>query len=121
MRQTISMLAASALVFATTACGNGGETKEPQVEPTIPSADCNEFTTGTVKLSIVGNPKDSFRIIMKCGDTEVTRCTATVPAGGNADTCTKQGPVPNGGRLSCTVGPGNGNSAAARVVASACG
>ncbi|SDD24959.1 hypothetical protein [Kordiimonas lacus] len=121
MRQTVSTLAAAALIFATSGCGNDSQTKEQTEDPTLPSKECNEFTTGTVSLTIAGNPNDSFRIIMKCGNQVVTQCTATVPAGGNAASCTNQGPAPNGGRMTCPVGPGNGNTPAARVVTSGCG
>lgn len=123
MGRIVSAMTAASFLLALSACG-GDKAEEPTdgdggtPNPTV----CNSKTTlGTVRLDIAGNANDSFRIIMKCGTQEVTRCTATVAAGQATASCTNQGPVPNGGNRSCTVGPGNGNSAAARVTAQMCG
>lgn len=120
MHKFVSALTTATFLLAVTACG---ESKQEPTEPDTPTGlQCNSTNTrGSVSLNIAGNPGDSFRIIMKCGNQEVTRCTATIAAGANAATCTNTGPVPNGGTRSCPVGPGNGNTPAARVVASGCG
>lgn len=84
---------------------------------------CNPTTMrGTVSLTITGVPGDSFRISYLCGGTQVTQCTATIPAGATTASCTA-GPtaVPNTGVRSCPVGPGNSNSAQAAVQTSGCG
>jgi|GEM_PF-1822479 len=123
MGRIVTAVTAASFLLALSACGEK-KTEEPTdgdggtPNPTV----CNSNTTrGVVRLDIAGNPDDEFRIIMKCGDQEVTRCSATIAAGQNTASCTKQGPVPNGGNRSCTIGPANGNSPAARVTASGCG
>ncbi len=84
---------------------------------------CNSNnTSGTVSLTITGNPNDSFRISLICGGQTVTQCTATIPARQARASCNAgPNPVPNGGVRSCPVGPGNNNSPAAAVQTSGCG
>jgi hypothetical protein len=82
--------------------------------------NCEGFTTLTVKLVIVGKPGDGFRIVGKCGDFEVTRCTAVIAAGAKKGKCESTGFIETPGRKKCTVGPKNGNSAKAAEQGSTC-
>lgn len=82
--------------------------------------DCEGFTTLTVKLVIIGKPGDGFRIIGKCGDIEVTRCTAVIAAGAKKARCENTGIIETPGRKKCTVGPKNGNSNKAAEQGSTC-
>ncbi len=90
--------------------------------PSAASAEnCKGFTTMTVKLSISGEPKDGFRIIGKCGDTEVARCRAVIKKGEKRAKCEETAIIEGlSGRVKCIVGPKNGNSAKATEKASSC-
>lgn len=83
--------------------------------------NCEGFTTMTVKLVIAGEPKDGFRIIGKCGDTEVARCRAVIKQGEKRAKCEETAVIEGlSGRVRCIVGPKNGNSAKATEKASSC-
>ncbi len=83
--------------------------------------NCRLTDTGTATLTIVGQPTDAYRVIYTCNGVEVTRCTATVPAGQNRGNCNSgPNPIPNNGPKSCRVGPKNGNSAQAAIRGSSC-
>lgn len=88
----------------------------------VPAAaeDCQGFMTLTVKLVIVGKPGDGFRIIGKCGDFEVTRCTAVVPPGAKKGKCQSTGIIETPGRKTCPVEPKRGNSNKAAEQGSTC-
>ncbi|WP_262692541.1 hypothetical protein [Kordiimonas aestuarii] len=124
MLKPVTLFGAGVALFALVACGeakNGGEEPEGEMD-TTQGAACDPSTMmGTVHLNISGNAGDSFRISYMCGGQMVTQCTATVAAGSNNATCTSQGNVPQGGTRRCPVGPGNGNTPQARVVAAGCG
>lgn len=125
LRTTLAAIAVLGLAVAAAGCKPYWEKGEKKMEPKPAAAqqqNCNPANMlGTVALQIAGAPNDSFRISLICGGQVVSSCTATVPAGGNAARCAAgPNPVPVG-LFQCSVGPGNANTAAARVVASGCG
>ena len=120
-RLITASLMATVLVLG--GCEKGKQANDEVIERAPVALTCNPTTMqGTVSLTITGVPGDSFRISYLCGGTQVTQCTATIPAGATTASCTA-GPsaVPNTGVRSCPVGPGNSNSAQAAVQTSGCG
>lgn len=113
--------ALAALCLLASSCDPYKEPEKDEPKEVAPQ-QCNPATMlGTVALQIAGNPNDTFRVSLVCAGQVVSSCTATVPAGGNAARCNAgPNPVPVGA-FQCLVGPGNANTAAARVVASGCG
>ena len=104
-------------------CDKGKDVAKEEIDRGPGALTCKPNTMqGTVSLTITGIPGDSFRISYLCGGTQVTQCTATIPAGATTASC-NAGPtaVPNTGVRSCPVGPGNANSPQAAVQTSGCG
>jgi hypothetical protein len=85
-------------------------------------ANCELFERLSVSLLINGQPGDAFRIIGRCGNTEVVRCRAVIAAGQTSARC-RRSAVTEGleGVMNCPVSPRQGNSNQAAVVAAGCG
>lgn len=75
---------------------------------------------GTPKDDVAGTPADAFRIVGRCGQTEIVRCQAKVGQDGTGG-CNALGFVEGlRGVKNCVIGPKNANSDAAGVTAMAC-
>lgn len=103
------------------AIGDGFQVQEvQQVQEPRAASSCDPTAQGSVNLALTGQPGDSFRVILMCGQTVVARCTAEVPPGAQAGQC-GDGPHPQpAGPRRCFYGPNNANSAAATVGAWGC-
>ena len=122
MQKPVTVIGAGFALLALVACGEEKEDEMQGEMDTTQGAACDpSVMLGTVHLNVSGKAGDSFRISYLCGSETVTQCTATIAAGDTKAVCTSQGAVPQGGTRRCPVGPGNGNSPQARVVASGCG
>ena len=100
-------------VLATVALGCGVSASQ---------ANCEFFDRLSVSLRINGQPGDAFRIIGKCGPTEVVRCRAVVAAGQTSARCTRSALTEGlDGTMNCPVSAQAGNSNQAAVVAAGCG
>jgi hypothetical protein len=88
----------------------------------VSHANCELFERLSVSLLINGQPGDAFRIIGRCGQTEVVRCRAVIAAGQTSARC-RRSALTEGldGTMNCPVSPQQGNSNAAAVVAAGCG
>lgn len=90
------------------------------VEEVMAASTCDPAAMGSVNLAMTGQAGDSYRVTLTCDGVTVAQCTATVAAGAAAANC-MAGPNPQrAGPRRCFYGPGNGNSAAARIGAWGC-
>jgi hypothetical protein len=88
----------------------------------VSQANCELFERLSVSLQITGQPGDAFRIIGRCGNTEVVRCRALITAGQTSARCRRSAATEGlEGVMNCPVGVAQGNSDDAAVVAAGCG
>lgn len=87
---------------------------------TFQGQGCSGGSTGIVELSVSGKTGDNFTIELKCGQTVVTECTATVGEDRQSDQCRNTGKISNNSTRNCPVTAGPGNSKLASVLATSC-
>ncbi|MCW8926296.1 MAG: hypothetical protein OQJ84_08575, partial [Xanthomonadales bacterium] len=81
---------------------------------------CGSNTKGLVKLEISGKPGDSFRVYLRCGDDNVSKCTARVNSGSTTASCEDGPRTFTPGEYRCSTKPLIGNSPEAKVTSAVC-
>ena len=90
------------------------------IPSTQDASGCGTDTKGVVKLEIAGEPGDSFRVYLRCGDDNVSKCTARINPGSATASCEDGPNTFTVGEYRCSTKPLIGNSPKAKVISAVC-